>query len=398
MVERRGEFVAGTAEEIEPRLPLGGAGGGGSFCGEQVLALVFGALSLTDVSQEGLRIERLAARIARGRRLLTHPDDAAVARDQAVFGSHGRSVIRVLELFHHDRAVLGMQQLREEVGLIGPLGRGVARQLVDQRADVERGAAVAGLREPSHQRQAVDERAEARFRQVELLLLAAITTAGAGCEKHDDDRRRRPDRRSHRDPRRSVGKQDQRNGARGQKNEADGGGKPCSGTDPFHRQHGDGTQSVAPARAAHNPSVQRDTLGSWRSAGPRARATSRAWSASSTRSTPTTRSQPSNSSRGASRRANDPTSWQTTTAPSSESPAPSSSHAGRIHGYISGYPPLSGGGVSARPCSPRLPPGPDRRVTAGSRPGFARTPRRALPSRADSATRRPAAHAGSRST
>ena len=41
MVERRGELVAGTAKEIEPRLPLGGAGGSGPLRDEKALALVF---------------------------------------------------------------------------------------------------------------------------------------------------------------------------------------------------------------------------------------------------------------------------------------------------------------------------------------------------------------------
>ncbi len=109
MVERRGELVAGMAQEIEPRLPFGGVGGSGPLRCEEVLALAFGALSLADAAEEGLGVERLTVRIARGRRLLAHPDDAAVTRDQAVLGPHRRAVLRLFELGQDCCAVLGMQ-------------------------------------------------------------------------------------------------------------------------------------------------------------------------------------------------------------------------------------------------------------------------------------------------
>ena len=123
LVERRRELVARAAEEIEPRLPLGGAGGGRPLGGQEALALVLGPLPLADVAQEDLRVERLPAWIPRGRCLLLHPDDAAVSRDQPVLGARGNPILAAFELGQHAGPVLGMQKLREEVGLFGPLGR-----------------------------------------------------------------------------------------------------------------------------------------------------------------------------------------------------------------------------------------------------------------------------------
>jgi len=215
VVERGRELVAGAAEEVEPRLPLGRVGGGDPLRRQEALALVFGALPLADVPKEDLRIDRLPARVTRGRRLLPDPHDATVSRDQPVFGSQGRSVLAAFELVQHPGAVLRVEELREEVRRLGPLARGVARQLVDQGADVERRAAIVGLGEPRNEREAVDERPVTRLGPVELVLPAALDATRPLSQEDEDAGSRRADRHGGHDPRGLVSEQDQQDAGRG---------------------------------------------------------------------------------------------------------------------------------------------------------------------------------------
>ena len=133
------DLVPDVAEQVQPRAALRALGGGLSLRGLEQLAPVVAALQLSHVAQEGLDVERLALRVPHRGGVLAHPDGTAVPREQAVLERADRSAgARALELGHDALAVVRVQEVDVQLGLLGPLRRGVTRHLRDRRGDVER--------------------------------------------------------------------------------------------------------------------------------------------------------------------------------------------------------------------------------------------------------------------
>ena len=104
---------------------------------------------------------RAAVRVVDDDLVVADPDDAAVARDQAVVEEHrrrsGQPRVTVGEVGEHSLAVVGVDGGGEEVRVGKPLLLGVAHQLRDLRADVERRALVVELVDVDDERQPLHE-------------------------------------------------------------------------------------------------------------------------------------------------------------------------------------------------------------------------------------------------
>ncbi len=112
--------------------------------GQEALALLACVRALADVDEESLDVERPAVVVAHGDGLVSDPDDAPVAREHPVLGAQRRRGGGSLgDLVGHPVAVLGVDELEEEVGLGEPFAGRVAEQRRDLRTDVERLAALA---------------------------------------------------------------------------------------------------------------------------------------------------------------------------------------------------------------------------------------------------------------
>ncbi len=114
--------------------------------------LLVSPLSLSDVEQEALPIERFAVRTANCGALFANPDDATVAREQAVLGlDRGCALRRALGLSEDAFAVLGVQELGEQVWFCFPLLRRVTEHRLALGAQVAGRAAIARVVQPSHE-------------------------------------------------------------------------------------------------------------------------------------------------------------------------------------------------------------------------------------------------------
>jgi hypothetical protein len=163
----RGDVAADTPQEVEARAALGALGGRFARGRLEQLAPVLPTLEVADVAQERLDVDRLAVRVAHGAAVLAHPHRAAVAGQQSVV-DRGRRVACLLELVQDALAVVRVQQAVVQVGLLAPLGRRVAGEVGDSRADVERLGAIAGGRHPGDEREAVEQRPVPRLGGLEL--------------------------------------------------------------------------------------------------------------------------------------------------------------------------------------------------------------------------------------
>ena len=158
IVGRRGQHLAGLAHEVEAPLPFHGPGRGLALGRQQPLALLVGPLPLADVDEQRLRVEGLPFGAANGRHLLAHPHDSAAARQQPVLRRPRRCAGRLpLRSGEHLVLVVGVQKLAEELRIVLPLGRRVAEQLLDLRADVRDRAPVVRRRDQGHEREGLDE-------------------------------------------------------------------------------------------------------------------------------------------------------------------------------------------------------------------------------------------------
>ena len=93
--------------------------------------------------------------------IVTDPDDATVARDQAVVEGRRRRAcqprVPVKDVAEHALAIVRVDGGREEVRVGKPLLLGVAHQLRDLRADVQRRALVVELVDVDDERQPLHE-------------------------------------------------------------------------------------------------------------------------------------------------------------------------------------------------------------------------------------------------
>ena len=108
-----------------------------------------------------VRRDRPALGIAHDHFVVADPDDAPVSRDQAVVEIHrrrpGQAFVAVGDVAQHPLAVVRMDRVDEEVGIGNPLLLGVAHQLRDLRADVERRALGVELVDVDDERQPLDD-------------------------------------------------------------------------------------------------------------------------------------------------------------------------------------------------------------------------------------------------
>ena len=104
--------------------------------------------------------------------VVPHPDDTAVACDQAVIGLGRRGALAVArrDVAEHVLPVVGVDAADEEVRVVQPLGRRVAQQALDLRADVQRRALLVELVDVDHERQVLHDRAEIETGHVLLVI------------------------------------------------------------------------------------------------------------------------------------------------------------------------------------------------------------------------------------
>ena len=232
------DLVPDVAEEVQPRAALRALGGGLSLGGLEQLAPVVAALQLSHVAQEGLDVERLAFRVPHRGGVLAHPDGTAVPREQAVLERPDRSAgARALELGHDALAVVRVQEVDVQLGLLGPLRGGVPRHLRNRRRDVDRLGAVARRREPRHERQAVEQGAVPRLGGLELLDPLALPRACAPGQQQRERRAGQEGQRCDEDALPALRQQDEKDGGRRGQHEGGNGRKPRTGTVLLERQH-----------------------------------------------------------------------------------------------------------------------------------------------------------------
>src|SRR5262245_42762587 len=121
--------------------------------------LLLGFLARGDVEQVALQDVLVA--VADDPRFVLHPEIAAASGAEPVLDKERlagrvRSLVRSEDAF----AILGMEQLHEEVVVLGPLGDGVAEHRLDLRARVDVRADIVEPVDVDGQRQLLDERAE----------------------------------------------------------------------------------------------------------------------------------------------------------------------------------------------------------------------------------------------
>ena len=117
------------------------------------------SFTLADVHEEGLGVERLSDRISDDGRFLPDPDSAPLSRNQAVLAAERAAVIGAPFVFRKDsRAVLGMEQSREEAWFGTPLCGRVTEHRLHVGTDVQTGAPVTRHREPRQERKTLDDR------------------------------------------------------------------------------------------------------------------------------------------------------------------------------------------------------------------------------------------------
>ena len=163
--------MARLPHEVKPPLPFHRPSRRLTFGRQESLTLFLGTLALADVDEQGLRVQRLSSRSANRRHLFPHPDDAAAAREQAVFSLPRCRAGRLLSgAGEHLVAVVGMQELRVELRIVLQIGRRVAEQRLDLPADVEDRAAVVRRRDHGDDRE--------RLGQSAILVLGLVEPLG----------------------------------------------------------------------------------------------------------------------------------------------------------------------------------------------------------------------------
>jgi len=136
-----------------------------------VAQLLLGLVAGGDIEQVALQDG--SVRIKNDARLVLNPHVPTVTRAQPVLDEQrltGR--VRQLVRGEHALAILGMQDLDEEVAVLDPLLDGVAEHLLDLRARVHVRADVVQPVDVDGQRQLLDEHAKAGRRSVERGLAA----------------------------------------------------------------------------------------------------------------------------------------------------------------------------------------------------------------------------------
>ena len=123
---------------------------------------LLGELSLGDVEQVALAVERLAGRVAHDHRLVVHPHHRPVGPHDAVLADERGAVDPGgLEPVEHAATVVLVDDLAEEVGILLPLRMRVAGDDVVLGAVVERRSALVERIDVDGERQLLDERAVA---------------------------------------------------------------------------------------------------------------------------------------------------------------------------------------------------------------------------------------------
>ena len=123
---------------------------------------LLGELSLGDVEQVALAVERLAGRVAHDHRLVVHPHHRPVGPHDAVLADERGAVDPGgLEPVEHAATVVLVDDLGEEVGILLPLRMRIAGDDVVLRAVVERRSALVERIDVDGERQLLDERAVA---------------------------------------------------------------------------------------------------------------------------------------------------------------------------------------------------------------------------------------------
>ncbi len=146
----------------------------------RVPELLLELLAVADVEHEALEEEPLPVGAEDGHRLLVYPHHVRVGGDQPVLAREGlRQLVRAHHLPEHARAVVGMDQVREEPRLV-PLLEWVAGQLLELRADVELVQAVAEGADVGADWQPLDERAVLRLGGAQALLGAGALDCDPG--------------------------------------------------------------------------------------------------------------------------------------------------------------------------------------------------------------------------
>ena len=120
-----------------------------------------------DVEQVSAGRLELAVRVPPLVRLVLHPDDAAVLRDQPVLGAPVLGV--VADLLEHPLPVVGVEDLGEELAVLEPLLDGVAEQWDDLRAAEDRRAPLVLAVDVGDDRYLLDEAAILRLRLAQTL-------------------------------------------------------------------------------------------------------------------------------------------------------------------------------------------------------------------------------------
>ncbi len=115
-----------------------------------------------DVEHHALPRRRLRHRFAHEHGLVAHPHLAPIVRDEAVLPAprFARSGVRVVRR-ELDLAVVRMEQLAPDVGLVEPLLAAVPQDRLDVRAHERRPSLVVGTHLVDHGRHLLDQHAEA---------------------------------------------------------------------------------------------------------------------------------------------------------------------------------------------------------------------------------------------
>lgn len=120
---------------------------------------------LGHVQQVALGMHRDAVVVVDEHLLVAHPDDRAVARDEAIVVGAGDDLAAVpaSDLLEHAGPIVGVDRADIEIRVGLPLRSRVAKEALDLRAHVDRRAALVERIDVDDERKLLDDRAEVGF-------------------------------------------------------------------------------------------------------------------------------------------------------------------------------------------------------------------------------------------